>query len=76
MKLELIRKHLEKIRSDMQSLKAEEKKYMGMEKAAVDAEKLKIIQKCNLTPEELIFFKDMKREEIEMIKEMRNAYAG
>ncbi|MBQ7724278.1 MAG: hypothetical protein IJT63_01600 [Lachnospiraceae bacterium] len=71
MTLEAIRKHLNKIRDDMKKLKADEKKYMGMEKAAEDAEKLKIIQKSSLSPDELIFFRDMSKEEIELIKERR-----
>ena len=71
MTLEAIKKHLDKIREDMKKLKAEEKKYLGMEKVAEDAEKLKIIRKSNLSPDELEFFRDMSREEIELIKERR-----
>ena len=71
MTLEAIKKHLNKIREDMKKLKAEEKKYLGMEKLAEDAEKLKIIRKSSLSPDELEFFRDMSREEIELIKERR-----
>ena len=71
MTLEAIKKHLDKIREDMKKLKAEEKKYLGMDKVAEDAEKLKIIRKSNLSPDELEFFRDMSREEIELIKERR-----
>ena len=71
MTLEAIKKHLDKIREDMKKLKAEEKKYLGMEKVAEDAEKLKIIRKSSLSPDELEFFRDMSREEIELIKERR-----
>ena len=71
MTLEAIKKHLDKIREDMKKLKAEEKKYLGMEKVAEDAEKLKIIRKSNLSPDELEFFRDMSSEEIELIKERR-----
>ena len=71
MKIELIKKHLEKLRSEMDRMRAEEKKYMTMEREAEDAAKLKIIRKSSLTPEELIFLRDMSREEIEMIREKR-----
>ena len=71
MTLEAIRKHLVKIRGDMEKLKAEEKKYAALEKMALDTEKLKIIRKSSLTPEELEFLRDMSREEIDLIKERR-----
>ena len=71
MTLEAIRKHLEKIRGDLEKLKAEEKKYAALEKLALDTEKLKIIQKSSLTPDELLFLRDMSKEEINLIKERR-----
>ena len=62
---------LEKIRSDMARLQEEEKYWMQEEKAMEDAEKLKIIQKSNMSPEQLIFLKGLKEEEIRMIMEKR-----
>ena len=66
-----IKKKLEKIRSDMARLQEEEKYWMQEEKAMEDAEKLKIIQKSNMSPEQLIFLKGLKEEEIRMIMEKR-----
>ncbi len=66
-----IKKKLEKIRSDMARLQEEEKYWMQEEKAMEDAEKLKIIQKSNMSSEQLIFLKGLKEEEIRMIMEKR-----
>ena len=66
-----IRKKLEKIRSDIEALQQEEKLLMQEEKAVEDAEKLKIIQKSNISSEQLIFLSRLKQDEIETIMNKR-----
>lgn len=68
---EKIQMKLEKIRSDIAKLQKEEKYWMQEEKAVEDAEKLKIIQKNNISAEQLIFLKGLKEEEIRMIMNKR-----
>ena len=68
---EKIRKKLEKIRSDMAALQKEEKLLLQEEKAMEDAEKMKIIQKTNMSAEQLMFLKGLKEDEIEMIMKKR-----
>ncbi len=70
-----IRRKLEKIRSDIAMLQKEEKQWMQEEKAAEDAEKLKIIQKSNISSEQLIFLNGLKKDEIAMIMNKRKEEA-
>ena len=62
-----IKQKLEKIRTSIVELQKEEKHWMQEEKAMEDAEKLKIIQKSNISSEQLIFLNGLKEDEIEMI---------
>ena len=66
-----IQQKLEKIRSEIAELQKEEKQLMQEEKALEDAEKLKIIQKNNISSEQLIFLNGLKEEEIRMIMKKR-----
>ena len=66
-----IEQRLEKIRTTISELQKEEKHWMQEEKAMEDAEKLKIIQKSNISSEQLIFLNGLKEDEIEMIMNKR-----
>ena len=66
-----IKQKLEKIRTSILELQKEEKHWMQEEKAMEDAEKLKIIQKSNISSEQLIFLNGLKEDEIEMIMNKR-----
>lgn len=68
---EVIHKKLERIRKKIAEMKATEKEAEDEFRAAEDAEKLDIIHKTGMTPEQLIFYNGLKREEIEMILERR-----
>lgn len=71
MKLEGIKRHLEKLRGKITELQKEEREWMEREKTAEDSEKLKIIRKSNISPEKLIFLNGINAKEIEMILEKR-----
>ena len=68
---ESLRKKLEKIRTEIEGLQKEEKELTAQAQAMENAEKLKIIKKSNLSPEQLIFLNGIREEEIEMIKKKR-----
>lgn len=64
-------KRLEKIRGKIAELEATEKEIADQYRAAEDAEKLEIIRKKGITPEQLRFFNGISEEEIQLILEKR-----
>ncbi len=68
---ESIKKKLIKYRSQLTEIQKKISELELLEKAADDAENMKIIKKHNISPDQLIFLNGLKEDEIEMIRKRR-----